>query len=331
MNTQTSSLIAQWHAQRDNTQWVLGVIYKTEGPCYRKAGAIMFFSGEGQQLGLLSGGCLEADIQNHARKVMRNGQVKTLCYDANDEDDISFQLGIGCGGTVYIALMPISQSNNYLQLTAVHDSLNQRHSGSLELKIPKEAGEAASRFIPNNADNRSADKSELIDDGSSLWLTVGIQPEHHLLVVGGGIDAKPVVSIARTLGWEVTVWDSRPANARRESFMAANTILDCPVEELGDYAKTQCVDAVILMTHNIALDAASLNALSAASVKYLGILGPLNRKQQVLQAANLEITEIKCEPSGPAGFELGGELPESIALSILSECHARFHGFNLKQ
>jgi len=290
----------------------------------------MFFSGEGEQLGLLSGGCLEADIQQHSRKIMRSGKATTLCYDANDEDDISFQLGIGCGGTVYIALMPVGQSNNYLQLTEVYAALKDRQSGLLRLKIPNLSGEVDSRFVTNNVDSINTDKTALIDDGSSQWLDVGIEPPHHLLVVGGGVDAKPVVSMARTLGWEVTVWDSRPANARKENFMAASCVLDCPVEDLGDFANSQRVGATILMTHNIVLDAAALNALSTIDLKYLGLLGPLHRKQQVLQAASLEITQIKCKPSGPAGIKLGGELPESIALSMLSECHAHLHGVNLK-
>ena len=38
---------------------------------------------------------------------MRSQQSLTVCYDGSDEDDISFQLGIGCGGIVYILLQPI--------------------------------------------------------------------------------------------------------------------------------------------------------------------------------------------------------------------------------
>lgn len=108
--------------------------------------------------------------------------------------------------------------------------------------------------------------------------------------------------------------------------MSANTILNCPAEELRHYTSEQHVDAAIVMTHNVALDAAALKALSDTPLKYLGLLGPASRKQQVFKAANLVETQIQTKVSGPAGFDLGGELPESIALSIISECHAQLNG-----
>ena len=55
---------------------------------------------EGAQLGLLSGGCLEADVRLNARKVMSGGKALSLRYDGDDEDDLSYHLGIGCGGIV---------------------------------------------------------------------------------------------------------------------------------------------------------------------------------------------------------------------------------------
>jgi xanthine dehydrogenase accessory factor len=326
MTFQFKSLLNSWFTRCDSSEWVLGIVYKTEGPCYRKAGAIMFFNGDGEHFGLLSGGCLEADIHQHARRVIQSGQGTTLCYDGSDEDDISFQLGIGCGGTVYVALLPITHKNNYLQLKEIHQILEQRKSGVFELKIPGDNDETQTRFVPDLEGCRTDIHAKLITESTASWLRVGIKPDPHLLVIGGGVDAKPVVSIARELGWETTLWDSRPANARREHFMSANTILECSVERLSEYASDQRVDAAILMSHNIALDAAALMALSRHQFKYLGLLGPTSRKQRVVEAANLTEAAIKTELVGPAGFDLGGELPESIALSMISECHAHING-----
>ena len=39
MSNQLSHLLRQWQSARDDTEWVLGTVYRTEGPCYRKAGA----------------------------------------------------------------------------------------------------------------------------------------------------------------------------------------------------------------------------------------------------------------------------------------------------
>ena len=72
MNNHLVQLLKKWHPERDTRLWVLATVYKTIGPSYRKAGAMMLFNDLGQHYGLLSGGCLEADIQRQAARVMRS-------------------------------------------------------------------------------------------------------------------------------------------------------------------------------------------------------------------------------------------------------------------
>jgi xanthine dehydrogenase accessory factor len=76
------------------------------------------------------------------------------------------------------------------------------------------------------------------------------------------------------------------------------------------------------MTHNISLDAKALSALADSSIKYMALLGPTHRKHQVIAQASLNTSLTNFPIASPAGLSIGGELPESIALSILSECHA---------
>jgi xanthine dehydrogenase accessory factor len=317
-------LLQQWYPQRDSADWVLGTVYQTEGPCYRKPGASMLFNSLGQQFGLLSGGCLESDIHRHARQVMHSHRAVTLCYDGSDEDDLSYQLGIGCGGTVHILLQPVLARHQYLQLDALHRALNSRTGGHYYQRIPDGTGEVQSRFLPAQpvADNGSSPASRLITEGDQQWLATRIRPAPHLLVAGGGLDARPLVSMAHQLGWEVSLWDPRPANARREHFTTASGVLKGPATGLADYARTRRIDAAVLMTHNISLDAAALQALNAVSLRYCALLGPHHRRNQVLQQAGLTQADLQIPLAGPAGLDLGAELPEGIALAILAECHA---------
>ncbi|MCH1603124.1 MAG: XdhC family protein, partial [Luminiphilus sp.] len=73
MTMQLAAMLSRWAPQRDAEEWILGTVYKTEGSSYRKPGAMSLISSGGDQLGLLSGGCLEADIRLNARKVMASG------------------------------------------------------------------------------------------------------------------------------------------------------------------------------------------------------------------------------------------------------------------
>ncbi len=327
MANQLSQLLSQWHLKRHDAQWVLGTVYKTEGPSYRKAGAMMLFNSIGQQFGLLSGGCLESDIQSHAKKVMQSGKATSLRYDGSDEDDVSFQLGIGCGGVVYVLLQLLDDNNHFLDLDAVYTSLKARGTGFYHQCIDQGSGYTEAYFEPSDQvlDRATVRKASSYIKQGRKWLQTPILAEPHLLLIGGGVDARPVVSIAHELGWYTTVWDPRPANAREEFFLKADKILNSDVAQLGHYAKTYTVNAAILMAHSVSLDAQALSALHDCGFDYLALLGPRHRREQVLQTAGLSEAMLKTTLAGPAGLDIGGELPESLALAMLAECHATLY------
>ena len=250
MSHQIRDLLAAWYPRRDEN-WVLGTVYKTKGSAYRKAGAFMLIDGFGQPYGMLSGGCLESDIVRNARRVLHGGQPLLLRYDGSDEDDLSFQLGIGCGGTVHIMLQPLLPGDD-LALSGLYESLQRREGGVYRQRI----GGREALFEPG-ADRRiTGSLIEVQADGE--WLSTSVKPPPHLLVVGGGIDAQPVVELAVVLGWDVSLADPRPANARPERFPSVGTTLRELGSPLVDYLRDESVDAVIIMSHNVELDAEAL-------------------------------------------------------------------------
>ncbi|MDE0764012.1 MAG: XdhC family protein [Porticoccaceae bacterium] len=332
MFNQFSQQLKQWYPHRDRQQWVLGTLYQIDGPSYRSPGAMMLFNDAGEQLGLLSGGCLEADIQKKASQVMRSQRSMTLCYDASDDGDMAFLLGIGCGGTLHILLQPLTAANHYLQLPVILDALAHRQRCLFVQKITEQGELAEADVWRQDSHNFSAMAAQLGPKNALLtelhnhrWLVTAVKPPLHLLVVGGGIDARPLASLAATLGWEVTLCDPRAANARREHFMRVSRILRCPPSGLIDEPLFEHFDAAIVMTHNLQQDADAVAALQSSAVKYLGLLGPIVRKKQVLALAGLNENTLSVPIAGPAGLRLGGELPEDIALSIIAECQAVVH------
>ena len=333
MFNQFSQQLKQWYPKRDAQKWVLGTLYKIEGPSYRSPGAMMLFNDLGEQFGLLSGGCLEADIQKKASQVMRSQRSMTICYDASDEDDMSFLMGIGCGGTIYILLQPLTAANNYLQLPTIFNALESRQTCVFLQKITDHGEVAEAKVVGQDSDNFSditqrldSKNSRLMTVDDHTWLATTMKPPFHLLIVGGGVDARPLASLAATLGWEITLCDPRPANARREHFMRVDTVLRCPPLQLTDEPLFKTFDAAIVMTHNLQLDANAVAALQASPIKYLALLGPIVRRGQVLELADLDKNSLLVPIAGPAGLRLGGELPEDIALSILAECQAVING-----
>ncbi len=318
-------LLTQWSRLKDEAEWVLGTVYKTEGPAYRKSGAMMLFSDAGHQLGMLSGGCLESDIHLHARKVMLNQKPITLTYDGSDEDDVAFQLGIGCGGTVHILLQPLMPENGYLGLPQVLQAMQDHRQGYYLQKVSDQDIEA--RFeVGRLSSERQSTNAQLLEKDDGLWLSTAIEAPLHLLIVGGGIDARPVAQMAHQLGWQVSLWDSRPANGRPEYFQNLSQRLTGPANEISEFCRRSSVKAAVLMSHNVSMDAKALAALAGLELNYVALLGPHNRRERVIAESGITLSELSVPLSGPAGLDLGAELPETIALSILSECHAAVKG-----
>lgn len=318
MSNQLTAMLKAWHKSREETDWVLGTVYKTQGSCYRKAGALTLINSRGEQHGLLSGGCLEADIVRNARKVMQWGKPLLLSYDATDEDDWSYQLGIGCGGKVYIMLQPITVQND-LGLGDMLRALENRQQGLYHQKIN------ANHAYFETLSDRGFHKVSLQSRGDEEWLVQPISPEPHLLIVGGGVDAKPLVNMAKEMGWTVAVADPRPSHARAKHFPNVDVILSELGEPLSEYLLKQGVNAMVIMSHSMEIDAKALTSAQVIGVDYMAILGPEHRFKQVLALANLEQSKLMSPVASPAGFDIGGQLPESIALSILAQCHSVLH------
>ena len=329
MSAGLHQLLNHWAPRRDQGRWVLGTIYRTEGPSYRKAGAMLLLNDAGERWGLLSGGCLEADIARHALRLMETGGARTVTYDTRDEGDVAYQLGLGCGGAVEILLQHVSPTGGNLGLDLALQRLQAGQGGALVLDVPYGRGPARGLVLQRGhrpspeAAPPLGEEAHLRERAGRRQLVVPFRPEPALLVVGGGVDARPLVEFACQLGWQVSLCDPRPAFARARHFPEAVQIHRCEVADLSGTA----FDAAVVMSHNLAIDAQAITWLrSQPRLRYLGLLGPRTRMSQVLELADVAEGELPCRVHGPAGLDLGGELPADIALSILAQCQACLHG-----
>jgi xanthine/CO dehydrogenase XdhC/CoxF family maturation factor len=120
------------------------------------------------------------------------------------------------------------------------------------------------------------------------------------------------------MGWDCTVVDHRPGFARPDRFPAACKVEVLQPRELSRQIDLKQVDATVVMTHHLGHDRSYLAQVVEASLTYIGLLGPRARRDRLLN----EIGATDARVNGPAGLDIGAELPESIALAIISEIHA---------
>src|SRR5262245_16995853 len=69
---------------------VLATVIRTAGSTYAKPGAQMLIAADGEYAGLLSGGCLEGDLREHAREVAASGAGRIVSYDMRSTTDQLF-------------------------------------------------------------------------------------------------------------------------------------------------------------------------------------------------------------------------------------------------
>src|SRR5512137_2997365 len=206
---------------------VLATIVATAGSTYRKAGARMTIAADGALVGLLSGGCLEQDLREHAVTVRNDGRARIVEYDMRGDDDLLYGIGAGCEGAMRILLEPAgpgtpaaaalahvaaaSRAGRATALAAVHEG----RPDSLGTYDPARAGavDAPLRGALDEVLALGESRGFRWTAGttpSEAWLQY-VAPPPRLLVCGAGPDAEPVARQARALGWPVTVVDHRPA------------------------------------------------------------------------------------------------------------------------
>jgi xanthine/CO dehydrogenase XdhC/CoxF family maturation factor len=319
---------------------VLATIVGTSGSTYRKPGARMLMMADGNFLGLLSGGCLESDLQAHAREVRDNGAPQAIEYDMRGPDDVLFGIGAGCEGAMRILLEPAgdgttaaaalsmagtaSQRGDASALLLIHDSTQFRlGTYAMGSDLPQPFAKAASEAL-------AAKHSRAVVVGSGNTRTRAfiqyIAPAPHLLICGAGPDAQPVVSVARSLGWRVTVVDHRPHFAQSGRFAGAR-VLCARADQLRSTVDLSRCHAAVVMSHHLTSDESYLRELSVAGLPpYVGLLGPESRRQRLMSALGAVGDGLTARIHGPVGIAIGAATPEAIALSIVAQIHAWLAG-----
>ena len=65
----------------------------------------------GHTVGTVSGGCLEADVLERAKKVLDTGQAEVFTYDTTGDENSVFSMNMGCRGVIQIRLEPVGKDS----------------------------------------------------------------------------------------------------------------------------------------------------------------------------------------------------------------------------
>lgn len=74
----------------------------------------MLMLANGDTYGTVSGGCLEADVLERAKKVLASGEADTFTYDTTGDENSVFSMNMGCRGVIDILLEPIGKDSELI-------------------------------------------------------------------------------------------------------------------------------------------------------------------------------------------------------------------------
>jgi len=315
----------------DGRSVALATVIQTWGSAPQPVGSLLLIDADGNFLGSVSGGCVEAEVIEQAKDVIATAAPKTLEFGV--EDQTAWKVGLACGGTIRIFVEKLDPAPTKTVLRQLIDDVETRRRVALVTdlssgtqRLVHQPGDLGPELAPALEDAFRRDKSAAAGSNSQTFINV-LNPTTRLVIVGAVHVAQPLVAMARALGYEVIIVDPRSAFATAERFADATIVREWPDEALPTIGVDERT-ALIALTHDPRIDDPALIHALASDAFYVGALGSkithAKRVERLMQAGlgSKAIDRIHA----PIGLDIGAQGAAEIAVSIIAEITAVQHG-----
>jgi xanthine dehydrogenase accessory factor len=338
--------IERWQAAGKRV--ALATVVSVTGSAPRETGAVLAVNEDSEIAGSVSGGCVEPAVIEEGLRAIRDGTPKLLQFGISEEENVE-RIGLSCGGEIRVfvermeGMQPLLEALRAERPLARAVVIAASQPGLVgQQMFFGEQGEPLGSFGEPRLDARAGDDArEALRSGAAATTTYRDEAEQvevfiapypaprHLIIVGAGHISQPLASIAKVLGYRVTVVDARAAFNTAERLPDADALLvEWPDEALERLPLTSAT-AVAVLTHDDKFDVPALaTALRSSSVGYVGAIGSRGtreRRNQRLREAGVTEEQI-ARIHGPIGLDIGARNPAEIALAIMAQIVAARNG-----
>jgi xanthine dehydrogenase accessory factor len=335
---------------------VLATIVDVEGNAYRRPGAKMVVSEAGAGVGSITAGCLESEVREMATEIRNAGGQRVERFDLTGDDDV-WGLGLGCNGIIDLLFEPLTETyrqvvdayragTDTLVVTVIDSEADAvtaadrliAPDGDLAAAVEASDGEFPAWLREALADpaetlhaNGQSDAITVERDGDTVKVFVdAITAPSELVLFGTGHDVGPVAELGRKMDYRVTVAGFRGGQTADERFPNADRVVSTSPADVDETLDLDGDTYAVVMTHNFIDDQIAVETLLDTDVPYVGLMGPDERFQEILDAfadGGREVTDADLDRIyTPIGLDLGGGTPYQIAMSILAEVEAVANG-----
>ncbi len=325
----------------------LATIVRARGSAYRHEGAKLLVAEDGSTVGNVSGGCLEQDVREVALQVLASGTPELKSYCSSTDEIAAWDLGVGCEGQVDVLVEPVLEARArerelldgrvpFVVCTVIRPGKGEGGTlkdsltvGGKSLVVTRDTveGDLGSPPLNRGATARARDLLGTEDSGiveiagRAVFCDVFLPPPE-LVICGAGDDARPLAHFAADIGFRVVIVDRRAAYLTAERFPTAAALIESRPEELLRRLSPDAACYAVVMTHNFADDQGYLRALAGTPAPYIGMLGPRQRTERMLQALGTAGALGERDAAriyGPVGLDVGTDGAEQVALSVIAE------------
>ena len=351
--TEKAVLDAVRDAVADDRPAVVATVVDVEGSAYRRPGAKMLVEPTGSGHGHITAGCLEDEVFDLASDVLDAGEPRIETYDltADDDNDV-WGMGVGCNGLIEVLLEPLTETyrpaveaffggRDVAVVTVIDGDRTVFEQGDRAYYHPDTGRLTApdgSETTEWPAASLSGPAAELAGRGAADTVTVGdgvevfvdgLAAPQELVVFGTGHDVGPVTEFAAKNDFRVTVVGFRGAVDLAGKFPAADRVVTTSPPTIAEDLDLDGRTHAVVMTHNFVDDRLTVQSLLEADVPYIGLMGPRERFEEMLEAFEEAGDPLDGDLSTlytPVGLDLGGGSPFQIAHSIVAEVLAVSNG-----
>ncbi len=316
---------------------VLVRIIRREGSAPRGVGSICIVDADGILFGTIGGGLLEYRAIEEA-KILLQKQLTSLTIVTMTAEQIAEE-GMICGGSVELFFEPIFPEDDVVEFFRNIDELFQGDGGGTLVTV-----------VRDKADALGPDKRMLVKkDGSVIGAIPLVKlPEHvtrarlveaegtdrtlflepvvrnpELLLFGGGHISTFVSPLAKTIGFQVSVFDDLGDFANRERFPEADEIYHMAYSDAFKKITITASSYIVIVTrgHMGDKDVLEMALNSAVPPAYIGMIGSIRKRDTIFEALKENGTSQQTLDGvySPIGLDIGGQTPAEIAVSIIAE------------
>lgn len=339
MRDQIAPLLASLAAGRSVARCCL---VETRGSTPQKAGAAMLVFADGEQVGTLGGGCVEAEVKRSALGALDRGRAEVLAFQL--DNDFGWDDGLICGGRMQVLVDPLQPGDDAAYFRELETCLNSGRgcteaivfdTGKSGLAAPAcylfdaqsalvatRLGVPEATVVPARVIAAVPQISERPGPSAADGIAVlPCLPRCRLLIVGGGHIGQAVGNLAPDLEFDVWVLDDRAEFVSRERFPRAERLLcgemGVTLSQLEIDAHTYC----IIVTRGHSRDEEALYHLAERGARYVGMIGSRRKIKLIFDelAAQGVSAGSLARVYAPLGIDIGSQTVAEIAVSVLAE------------